>query len=49
MDNPPEGMTSENIRHMSGDDLFGDGFSEDGFYIFWTQYRLIVMHCQKFI
>ena len=21
MDNPPEGMTSEDIRHMSGDDL----------------------------
>ena len=44
--NPPEGMTSEDIRHMSGDDLldmdyflneddpFGDVFGEEGFYIF---------------
>ena len=44
--NPPEGMTSEDIRHMSGDDLldmdyflneddpFGDAFGEEGFYIF---------------
>ena len=44
--NPPEGMTSEDIRHMSEDDLldmdyflnedvFGeDSFDEEGFYIF---------------
>ena len=40
--NPPEGMTSEDIRHMSEDDLldmdcflnedvFGDDFGEEGF------------------
>ena len=46
MDNPPEGMTSEDIRHMSDgdlldmdyflnkDDLFGNDFGEEGFYIF---------------
>ena len=46
MDNPPEGMTSRDIRRMSGDDLldmdyflneddpFIDGFGEEGFYIF---------------
>lgn len=45
MDNPPEGMTSEDIRHMSWDDFldmdyflndddpFDDDFSEEGFYI----------------
>ena len=43
--NPPEGMTSEDIRHMSEDDLldmdcflnedvFGDDFGDEGFYIF---------------
>ena len=43
--NPPEGMTSEDIRHMSEDDLldmdyflnedvFGDESGEDGFYLF---------------
>ena len=43
--NPPKGMTSEDIRHMSEDDLldmdyfldedvFGDDFGEEGFYIF---------------
>ena len=43
--NPPEGMTSEDICHMSEDDLldmdyflnedvFGDDFGEEGFYIF---------------
>ena len=44
--NPPEGMTSEDIRHMSEDDLldmdyflneddpFDDWFGEEGFYIF---------------
>lgn len=45
MDNPPEGMTSEDIRRMSGEDLLDmdyflnddepdDGFGEEGFYIF---------------
>jgi len=45
MDNPPEGMTSEDIRHMSGDELLDmdyflnddeldDDFGEEGFYIF---------------
>lgn len=45
MDNPPEGMTSEDIRHMSEEDLLDmdyflnedeldDEFGEDGFYIF---------------
>ena len=44
--NPPEGMRSEDIRHMSGDDHldmdyflneddpFDDLFGEEGFYIF---------------
>ena len=44
--NPPEGMTSEDVRHMSEDDLldmhyflteedeFDDDIGEDGFYIF---------------
>lgn len=44
--NPPEGMTSEDIRHMSEDalldmdyflnedDPFDDLFGEEGFYIF---------------
>ena len=43
--NPPGGMTSEDIRHMSEEDLldmdyflnedvFGDDFGEEGFYIF---------------
>ncbi len=46
MDNPPEGMTSGDIRRMSEDDLldmdyflneddpFDDDFGEEGFYIF---------------
>ncbi len=46
MDNPPEGMTSEDIRRMSEDDLldmdyflneddpFNDDFGGEGFYIF---------------
>ncbi len=46
MDNPPEGMTSEDIRRMSEDDLLDmdyflnedeeldDEFGEEGFYIF---------------
>ena len=43
--NSPEGMTSEDIRYMSEEDLldmdyflnedvFGDDFGEEGFYIF---------------
>ena len=46
MDNPPEGMTSEDIRHMgeddlldmdyflNEDDLFDDEAGVEGFYIF---------------
>ncbi len=46
MDNPPEGMASEDIRHMSEDDLldmdyflneddlFDDEAGMEGFYIF---------------
>ena len=46
IENPPEGMTSVDIRHMSEDDLldmdyflneddpFDDLFGEEGFYIF---------------
>ena len=46
MDNPPEGITSEDIRRMSGDnlldmdyflnedDLFDDEAGVEGFYIF---------------
>lgn len=45
MDNPPEGMTSADIRSMSGealldmdyflnDDELDDDFGEEGFYIF---------------
>ena len=45
MNNPPEGMTSEDIRRMSEealldmdyfltDDELDDGFGEEGFYIF---------------
>lgn len=46
MDNPPEGMTSEDIRYMSEndlldmdyflneDDLFADEAGVEGFYIF---------------
>ena len=45
MDNPPEGMTFEDIRRMSENDLLdmdyflnedelNDDFGEDGFYIF---------------
>ena len=47
IDNPPEGMTSEDIRRMSEDDLldmdyflneddlFDDDAGVEGFYIFW--------------
>ena len=45
MNNPPEGMTSMDIRHMSGEDLLDmdyflnddeldDDFEGEGFYIF---------------
>ena len=45
MDNPPEGMTSRDIHHMSeeelldmdyflNDDELDDGFGVEGFYIF---------------
>lgn len=45
MDNPPEGMTSQDIRSMSEDDLLDmdyflnddeldDDFGEEGFYLF---------------
>ena len=45
IDNPPEGMSSEDIRHMSEDELLDmdyflnddeldDDFGEEGFYIF---------------
>lgn len=45
IDNPPEGMTRDDIRHMSDDDLLDmdyflhdedsdDDFGEPGFYIF---------------
>ena len=46
MDNPPEGLTSQDIRFMSDDDLldmdyflneddpFDDDFGKEGFYIF---------------
>lgn len=45
MNNPPEGMTSEDIRHMNeealldmdyflNDDELDDGFGEEVFYIF---------------
>ena len=45
MDNPPEGLTSTDIRHMSEEDLLDmdyflnedeldDYFGEEGFYIF---------------
>ena len=42
--NPPEGMTTEDVKHMSDDDLLDmdyflndedeDDFGEEGFYIF---------------
>lgn len=53
--NPPEGMTSEDIRHMSedalldmdyflnDDDPFDDVFGEEGFYIFLT--NIVFVSC----
>ncbi len=32
--NPPEGMTSNEVRDMSDDDLLDMDFGEEGFYIF---------------
>ena len=61
MENPPEGMTSQDIRHMSEDDLLdmdyflneddilGDLFGEEGFYIFQSTHRLIVVSKHMFI
>ena len=54
MDNPPEGMTSKDIRLMSedalldmdyflNDDELDDDFGEEGFYIFSTNIRLLVV------
>lgn len=44
IENPPEGMTAEDVRNMSDEDLLDmdyflneeldDGFGEEGFYIF---------------
>lgn len=41
IENPPEGMTSKDIRHMSEEELLDmddflndDDFGEEGFYIF---------------
>ena len=53
MDNPPEGMTSQDIRIMSedalldmdyflNDDELDDGFGEEGFYIFYPGHLLIL-------
>lgn len=54
MDNPPEGLTSTDIRHMSEEDLldmdyflnedvFGDDFGEEGFYIFQNHDHLFAL------
>ena len=54
MDNPPEGITSKDIRLMSEDELLDmdyflnddeldDDFGEEGFYIFYTNIRLLVV------
>ena len=54
MENPPEGMTSKDIRRMSEDELLDmdyflnddeldDDFGEEGFYIFQAIYRLFVV------
>ena len=34
MEHPPEGMTSEDVQHMSDDDLLDDEVGAEGFYIF---------------
>ena len=54
MDNPPEGITSKDIRLMSEDELLDmdyflnddeldDDFGEEGFYNFKTNIRLLVV------
>ena len=54
MDNPPEGLTSTDIRHMSEEDLLDmdyflndddldEEFSEEGFYLFYSLDRLFVL------
>ena len=54
IENPPEGMTSRDIRHMSeeelldmdyflNDDELDDDFGEEGFYIFSAKNRLVVV------
>ena len=54
IENPPEGMTSRDIRHMSeeelldmdyflNDDELDDDFGEEGFYIFESKDRLVVV------
>ena len=54
IENPPEGMTSRDIRHMSeeelldmdyflNDDELDDDFGEEGFYIFLSKDRLVVV------
>ena len=54
MDNPPEGLTSTDIRHMSEEDLldmdyflnedvFSDDFGEEGFYIFQNHDHLFAL------
>ena len=54
IENPPEGMTSRDIRHMSeeelldmdyflNDDELDDDFGEEGFYIFKSKDRLVVV------
>lgn len=54
INNPPEGMTSADIRHMSeeelldmdyflNEDIFDDEFAEEGFFLFW--FMIIVLSC----
>ena len=54
IENPPEGMTSRDIRHMSeeelldmdyflNDDELDDDFGEEGCYIFESKKRLVVV------
>ena len=53
MDNPPEGMSSRDIRRMSeeelldmdyflNDDELDDGFGEEGFYIFYNPMTVLL-------
>ena len=54
INNPPEGMTSADIRHMSeeerlyidyvlNEDIFDDEFAEEGFFLFL--FIIIVLSC----